>query len=412
MISAIKGTKDILPSEIKKWRQVEETARKIFELYGYQEIRIPIFEATELFERGTGQTTEVVTKEMYTFRDKGGRSITLRPECTPSVVRALIENRLYLKPNPLRFYYLGPMFRYDKPQKGRFRQFHQIGIEVFGEDDPAIDAEIVEMVDFFLKRLRIADIEVLINSIGCKNCRPSYIEILREETKKHQGKFCPDCQRKIEINPLRIFDCKKDACQEVAEVLPKIIDYLCADCAEHFSKFKGYLEQYEIQYRVEPKLARGLDYYTKTVFEVVSHKLGAQNAILGGGRYDDMVKDFGGPALSGIGFAIGMERLISLLPEEEKKEEKELFIAYLGEEAKKEVIDLIRFFRQEEIVSLVEFKDKSLRNQLSRADKLGVRWALIVGEDEVKKGKYQLKDMEKGTQEELTKEEIIKKLKI
>ncbi len=410
IISLIKGTKDILPPEIKKWQLVEKLARETFELYGYKEIRTPIFEATELFEKGTGETSEVVIKEMYTFIDKGGRSLTLRPEGTPGVVRALIEHRLYLKPMPLRFYYIGPMFRYDKPQKGRYRQFHQIGLEVFGEEDPAIDAEVVEIVDFFLKRLRILDTEILINSIGCKKCRPSYLNILKDEAEKYAKELCSDCQRKIQTNPLRIFDCKKEKCRKIADNFPKIIDYLCNECEQHFSKFKDYLELYEIKYRIEPKLARGLDYYTKTVFEVISKRLGAQDAVLGGGRYDDLVKIFGGPSLPGIGFAIGAERLISLLPEEFEKEKDFIYVIYLGEEAKREAISLLRFLRMNNIQCIAEFKNKNLKNQLSRANKLNARWVLIIGEEELRKKRYKLKDMEKAIQIEVNKEEILKKL--
>ncbi|MCP2519262.1 histidine--tRNA ligase [SCandidatus Aminicenantes bacterium Aminicenantia_JdfR_composite] len=410
MISSIKGTKDILPPEVKKWQLIEKIARETFELYGYKEIRTPIFEATELFEKGTGETSEIVIKEMYTFIDKGGRSITLRPEGTPGVVRALIEHRLYLKSTPLRFYYIGPMFRYDKPQKGRYRQFHQIGLEVFGEEDPAIDAEVIEIVDFLLKRLGISQIEILINSIGCKKCRPPYLEILKVEAEKHKKELCPDCQRKVYTNPLRIFDCKKEKCINLADNFPKIIDYLCNECKEHFSKLKNYLNLYGIEYRVEPKLARGLDYYTKTVFEFISKKLGAQDAVLGGGRYDDLVKIFDGPSLPGIGFAIGAERLISLLPEEFEEKEDLLYIAYLGDEAKKETLSILRFLRKKNIKCIAEFKDKNLKNQLSRANKLNAKWVLIIGEDELREKKYKLKDMEKGIQKELNKEELVEEL--
>jgi len=406
-ISAIKGTKDILPQEVRKWQKVEHLARRIFELYGYREIRTPVFEATELFERGTGQTTDIVIKEMYTFTDKGGRSLTLRPEYTPSVVRSIIENRLYLQPEPLRFYYIGPMFRYDKPQKGRFRQFHQMDIEVFGEKDPSIDAEIVEMADHLLKKLEVLDTETLVNSIGCNNCRPSYLKDLKRQAQNVRESLCADCQRKTGTNPLRIFDCKKESCQEASSSFPEIIDYLCGECEEHFNKFCSYLNLYKIDYRVEPRLVRGLDYYTKTAFEIISSRLGAQNALLGGGRYDYMVKEFGGPELCGIGFAAGMERLISVVNFKEKKE-KFLYLASLGDEARKAGTELARFFRHEGVECLVEYKDRSLKSQLSRASKLGATWVLIVGEDEVKRQSYQLKEMTTGIQKEKTKEQILK----
>jgi len=406
-ISAIKGTKDILPQEARKWQLVERVAQRVFELYGYREIRTPVFEATELFERGTGVTTDVVTKEMYTFTDKGGRSLTLRPEYTPSIVRSLIENRLYLQPEPLRFYYLGPMFRYDKPQKGRFRQFYQMDIEVFGEKDPAIDAEIVEMAHTLLEELKVTGIETLVNSIGCKNCRPSYLQDLRAKAQEATDAMCPDCQRKTETNPLRIFDCKNKSCQEVSSNFPVLIDYLCEECDEHFRQFRSYLDLYGIKYEVEPRLVRGLDYYTKTAFELVSPKLGAQNAILGGGRYDYMVEEFGGPELCGIGFAVGMERLISVVPFNAEKE-KFLYLAYLGEEAKKAGMELARFLRGEGVECLIEYKDRGLKSHLSRANKLRARWTVMIGPDELKSGVFKLKDMETGDQHDTTRDDILK----
>jgi histidyl-tRNA synthetase len=405
-IAAIKGTKDILPREVRKWQRVEAKAKGIFELYGYREIRTPVFEATELFEKGTGQTSDIVTKEMYTFVDKGGRSLTLRPEYTPSIARSIIENRLHLKAQPLRFYFIGPMFRYDKPQKGRYRQFHQIDIEVFGDKDPAIDAEIVEMADFLCDELNITDKEILVNSVGCFKCRPAYHEDLRASAEGHRDKLCSDCQRKIDTNPLRIFDCKIEACREIAQEFPKILDYLCPECDEHFRKFRSYLDLYGIKYRIEPLLVRGLDYYTKTTFEIISSKLGAQDSILGGGRYDDMMKDFGGPDICGTGFAVGMERLLSLVPSEEKPDIFVYFVS-IGEEARRVGMQLARAIRRAGVECLVEYKDRSLRNQMSRADKLGATWVLIVGEDEVNRGVFQLKIMESGEQKTCTLEEVL-----
>lgn len=406
-ISAIKGTKDILPLEVRKWQRVEAVTKTIFELYGFREIRTPVFEATELFEKGTGETSDIVIKEMYTFTDKGGRSLTLRPEYTPSVVRAIIDNRLYLQHRPLRYYFIGPMFRYDKPQKGRYRQFHQVDIEVFGEKDPAIDAEIVEMADLLLRRLKVVDTEILINSVGCRKCRPSYHKELRDKAEEAKKLLCADCQRKIATNPLRLFDCKKESCQEVSRDLPKITDYLCAECEEHFNQFCSHLDLYEISYRIEPRLVRGIDYYTKTTFEIVSSKLGAQDAILGGGRYDDMMKDFGGPDICGTGFAMGMERLLSVVPCETEKQDF-LYLAYLGDEAKKAGMNVTRHLRKEGIECLIEYRERSLKNLMSRANKLEAAWVLIIGEDEVKKGKYQLKNMGTGIQVECTKDEILK----
>jgi histidyl-tRNA synthetase len=408
-VEAIKGTKDILPSEAGDWQKTESIAKSVFELYGYREIRTPIFEATELFEKGTGQTSDIVIKEMYTFTDKGGRSITLRPEYTPSVVRAIIEHRLYLQPEPMRFYYIGPMFRYDKPQKGRYRQFHQVDIEVFGESDPAIDAEIIEMADRLLKKLNVLETEILVNSVGCPKCRPAYVKDLRAAAATVSPSLCPDCQRKAETNPLRIFDCKLEACRELARNFPKITGYLCPECAEHFRQFRAYLDLYEIPHRIEPRLVRGIDYYTKTTFEITTARLGAQNAILGGGRYDNMMKDFGGPDICGIGFAMGVERLLSIARFRSTPKEF-LYLAHLGNGAKKEAVGLARYLRQQGIECLLEFKDRGLKSQLSRASKLQAPWALIIGEDEIKKGRYQLKDMRTGAQTEARKAEILKAL--
>jgi histidyl-tRNA synthetase len=406
-VTAIKGTKDILPLEVGKWQRLESAAKEIFERYGYREIRTPVFEDTELFKKGTGETSDIVIKEMYTFTDKGGRSLTLRPEYTPSVVRAIIDNSLNLKPQPMRFYFIGPMFRYDRPQKGRYRQFHQIDIEVFGEEDPAIDAEIVEMADSLLKRLGVADFDILVNSVGCRECRLPYLRSLQREAEKRRGDFCADCQRKISTNPLRIFDCKVETCRGLAVGLPKISGFLCQSCRSHFQAFLSHLDAYGIDYRIEPQLVRGIDYYTKTTFEIVTSLLGAQDAVLGGGRYDEMMKDFGGPDICGIGFAIGMERLLEIVPSKDT-EKHFLFIAYLGDKAKEVGMQLARRFRQCGIEILIEYKGRSLKNQLARANKLGATWVVIVGEDEVEKGLFQIKTMATGEQREVSVEEIQK----
>ena len=409
-LAAIKGTKDILPGEVGSWQALERMVRATFELYGYRELRAPVFEATELFEKGTGQTSDIVTKEMYTFTDKAGRSLTLRPEYTPSVVRAIIEHRLDLKPEPMRYYYMGPMFRYDKPQKGRYRQFHQVDVEVFGEKDAAVDAELIEMAHALLGTLGIPRTETLVNSVGDRTCRPVYLKALREAARAKTAELCPDCQRKVETNPLRIFDCKVAACQRAAETFPRILDYLCPECRDHFQALLGWLDLYKIAYRVEPRLVRGLDYYTKTTFEVVSGGLGAQNALLGGGRYDDMMKDFGGPDLCGIGFAMGMERVLSVaeLPPEKKRF---LYLAYLGPDAKKAGLDLARFFRRNGVECLVEFKDRGMKAHFARASKLEAAWVLIVGDDELCKGRFGLKDMATGRQVEGTQDELLAALR-
>jgi len=405
-ISAIKGTKDILPEEVRKWQRVETVTKSHFELYGYREIRTPVFEATELFEKGTGETTDVVTKEMYTFVDKGGRSLTLRPEYTPSVVRSIMDHSLHLKPQPMRYYFIGPMFRFDKPQKGRYRQFHQVDIEVFGEKDPAIDAEIVEMADHLLKKLGVVDTDILVNSVGCRVCRPPYHRELKRAAERAKENLCQDCRRKVDLNPLRIFDCKVESCRELARDFPKITDHLCEECGEHFRGFCGYLDLYGIAYAIEPRLVRGLDYYTKTTFEIISPRLGAQDAILGGGRYDDMMREFGGPDICGIGFAMGLERFLSVVPDTDA-EERFVFIAHMGEAAKKAGLQLAREMRKHDVECLIEYRERSLKNQMSRANRLNASWVVIIGEEEVKKNRYQLKNMESGAQEEMAREEMM-----
>ena len=409
-LAAVKGTKDILPAEVGAWQAAEAAVRGTFELYGYRELRAPVLEHTELFEKGTGATSDVVVKEMYTFVDKGGRSVTLRPEYTPSVARAVIEHRLDLQPSPLRFYFMGPMFRYDKPQKGRYRQFLQIDIEVFGEKGPAIDAEIVEMAHALLARLGVRETRTVINSVGCRACRPGYHALLRAAAEAKRDALCPDCRRKIETNPLRIFDCKLEACREAAASFPMITDHLCAECRDHFLGFQACLDLYGIPYEVDPRLVRGLDYYTKTAFEIVATKLGAQNAICGGGRYDDMMKEFGGPDLCAIGFAMGMERLLAVadIPVDRRKF---LYIAHLGDEARKAAMTLAPQFRRAGIECLLEYKTRGLKAHLGRASKLEASWVLIVGDDELRSGRFPLKDMASGTQSEGTPEELIRAVK-
>ncbi len=405
-IAAIKGTHDILPGQVRQWQWVEKTAKALFELYGYREIRTPVFEATELFEKGTGETSDIVMKEMYTFTDKGGRSLTLRPEYTPSIARAIIEHRLHLQPAPMRYYFIGPMFRYDKPQKGRYRQFHQMDIEVFNEKDASVDAEIVEMAANLLESVGVVSHEIRVNSVGCRTCRPLYQQALRQAAEKGRAGFCEDCRRKIDTNPLRILDCKVEACRELARHLPKITDFLCSECGPHFQAFLSGLDLYERPYSIDPLLVRGLDYYTRTTFEFTSTQLGAQDAILGGGRYDDMLGDFGGPDICGIGFALGLERLLLLLPEPEEKA-RFVFLAWLGEAARREAIKTACVLRRAGVECWLEYKVRSLRNQMGRASKLGAAWALILGENEVSRGVVQLKNMSTGDQREVSPDELL-----
>jgi len=405
-LAAVKGTRDILPGEVEKWQALEALARTTFELYGFRELRAPVFEATELFEKGSGATSDVVTKEMYTFIDKGGRSLTLRPEYTPSVVRAIVEHRLDLEGSPMRYYYMGPMFRYDKPQKGRYRQFHQVDIEVFGEKDAAVDAEIIEMAHALLRKLGVAGTETLVNSVGCRACRPAYSAALRQAAGARKAEFCPDCQRKAETNPLRIFDCKVETCRAIAATFPSIQDYLCEDCRNHFRRLLACLDALGIPYRIDPRLVRGLDYYTKTTFEIVSSDLGAQNALLGGGRYDDMMKDFGGPDICGTGFAMGIERVLSMA-EIAVPKRKLVYLAYLGGEARMAGLELARWLRANGVECLVEYKDRGMKAHFGRANKLQADWVLIVGENEMKSGRFALKDMATGRQVDGPREELL-----
>lgn len=405
-IAAVKGTKDILPGEVEVWQEVESQAKALFELYGYRELRAPVIEPTELYEKGTGETTDIVTKEMYTFIDKAGRSITLRPEYTPSVTRAIVEHRLDLLGTPMRYYYIGPMFRYDKPQKGRYRQFHQVDIEVFGEKDPAIDAEVVQVADSLLRRLGVEGTETLVNSVGCRACRPAYGRDLKARAESVRERLCPDCRRKVETNPLRIFDCKVEGCRAEAREFPKITAYLCPECRDHDARFRDYLGLLGVAFRPAPDMVRGLDYYTRTIFEVVTKGGGQQNAVLGGGRYDDMMKDFGGPDLCGIGFALGVERLIALLGFKPKPR-KFVYLIHVGEEAKKAALVMARFLRDNGVEALLEFGRGSFKSQFARANKLGAGWALMIGEDEVRGGVVKVKEMATGEQTSGTADEVL-----
>jgi len=409
VIRAIKGTRDILPPESKLWSQVEATAREIFELYGFSEIRTPIFESTLLFARGVGEDTDIVSKEMYTFEDRDDQSLTLRPEGTAPVVRATIEHRLQQESQTLKLFYLGPMFRRERPQKGRYRQFHQIGAEVLGSDNPAIEAEILEMLDLFLKKIGLQDYELLVNSIGCPKCRPAYLEVLSRAIQEKGASLCVDCQRRMRTNPLRVLDCKIPACQPIIDSLPSIAEFLDEECRAHFQKFLFYLERRGIGFRVVPRLVRGLDYYTRTTFEITSQALGAQNTLIGGGRYDGLAEAIGGPPTQGFGFALGLERIILVLQQTKLAQQEfvpDLFLAPLGEAAFESATQLIRFFRLQNIRCTLDFEARSLKSLMRLANKLGARFVLILGEDELKKGRYLLKRMSDGLQQEMTEEEI------
>jgi len=397
-IKAAKGTRDIFPPEIQKWQFLENAIHDYYKKFLYQEIRTPIFEHSELFSRGIGSETEVVQKEMYTFSDKSDRSLTLRPENTASVVRAAIENNLFETVAPLRFYYIGPMFRYDKPQKGRYRQFHQFGIEVFADDSPQVDAEVIFAAVDFLKKLRIADIRLELNSVGCPRCRPLYLEVLRKAARAEGGRLCADCRRKIEGNPLRIFDCKLPECAETTRNFPLLDGHLCAECRDHFAAVRETLSWMNVPFQLNPRLVRGLDYYTKTAFEVTSGQLGAQNALLGGGRYNNLIKELGGPDMAGIGFAAGMERIILHLENPALPKIKNLFVAYGEQKWLAHAIQLAEVLRAEGYPVYLDFQGKNLKKQFKKADKIAAAFTLILAEDEIASKSVSIKNM--ATQEQ------------
>jgi histidyl-tRNA synthetase len=412
-IKAIRGFNDILPDEIGKWQFVEKTAREVFEGFGFSEIRIPILERTELFSRGIGEATDIVEKEMYTFTDRSGNSLTLRPEATASMARAYLENQLYTFDPVAKLYCMGPMFRYERPQKGRYRQFYQIDAEVFGVDNPMVDAEVILMLIHFLEKVGLKKLELQINTLGCRSCRPRYREELKSFLTKKSFQLCEDCQRRLESNPLRIFDCKVDTCQEAISDAPKVIDFICDECQNHFEKVKEYLKMAGLDFILNPRMVRGLDYYTRTAFEVVSYQLGSQNAVTGGGRYDNLFQEIGGLDVPGIGFAIGMERLISLLPKEKEFiQYPHLFIAALGEEPYKRAYQLVNQLHVEGIRAELDYEGKSLKSQMRKANKLKARYVLILGEEELKHGKAVLRNMESKSQEEIPMKDLLNTLKV
>ncbi len=410
---SIKGVQDLLPPETFLWQSVEQTAREVFSLYGFKEIRTPILEFTELFVRSIGDTTDIVEKEMYTFQDRAGRSLTMRPEGTASVVRAYIQHNLNQLPPPQRFYYIGPMFRYERPQKGRLRQFHQIGVEAFGIEAPEIDAELIEMLISFLQRVGLEGLNVEVNSIGCASCRPRYRDVLIEYIRKGVDGLCSDCQRRYSKNPLRVLDCKVPSCKEYVGDAPVILDYLCSDCQEHFEGFKRALTGLGIDFTINPRMVRGLDYYTRTTFEITSRGLGAQNAVSAGGRYDRLVEDFGGPPTPSVGFAIGMERLITLIKEKGSVDDRgpQVCFVTLGDEARKEAFKLLSSVRKEGFSADMDYRSASLKSQMRRADRISATVAVIIGEDELKRGVLRYRRMEISEEGEISKDELIGFLK-
>jgi histidyl-tRNA synthetase len=400
---ALRGTRDILPDEIGKWYLAESCAREIFARYGYREIRTPILEAYELFARGIGEGTDIVHKEMYVLERERER-VALRPENTAPVVRAYLEHSLQQTSPVSRFYYIGPQFRYERPQKGRQRQFHQIGVEVLGEESPLVDAETIAMVLEYLNALRLEELGLRINSVGDATCRPVYRESLREFLSARLDRLCEDCNRRYESNPLRVFDCKVEADRLLLEDAPRMLDHLCDPCQENFGAVRSALEQLNVPYEVDPRLVRGLDYYVRTAFEVVSGKLGAQDAVLGGGRYDGLVQELGGPAVPGFGFAIGLERVLMLLPEDHPRLPTggvDVFLVAVGEDAHHHLTDVARQLRGAGLSALYEYRPRALGAQMKRANRVQARLALILGDEELSRNACVVKRMSDGHQGEV-----------
>jgi histidyl-tRNA synthetase len=412
---AIKGVRDLLPEETPLWNHVEETAHAVFGTFGFGEIRLPIFEPTELFARSIGLDTDVVSKEMYTFEDRDESMISLRPEATASVCRAYIEHNMQQLPQPVKLYYMGPMFRRERPQKGRYRQFHQIGAEVLGgNDSPGIDAEVIEMVMTFFDKLQLQGLNLDINSIGCRECRPKYVEILRAALINVKDKLGADSQRRIETNPLRVLDSKLESEQEIIATLPRMAAHLCAECAEHFAEVKRQLELRGVIYRESWRLVRGLDYYMRTTFEITAQGLGSQNAVCGGGRYDGLVELLGGPSTKGIGFAIGEDRLILSLQESGKAPAppgRDIYIAWMGEKAFATAIRAAKDLRAAGYRVELPATEQKFGKALGQADKLGSRYALILGEDEVSSGEWTLKALADGSQKKYSESELLEYLR-
>lgn len=405
IIKVQKGTKDILPQEMNLWHKMEENALRIFSNAGYQEIRTPIFEATELFARGVGDTTDIVNKEMYTF-EKSERSLTLRPENTAGVVRSFIENGMHRLSAPVKLWYKGPMFRYERPQAGRQRQFHQVGVEMFGVKDATADAEVIELAVSYLNSLGLNDLEVEINSLGCPTCRENFKTKLKEVLKPYFNELCDDCKTRYEKNPLRLLDCKVESCKKIFEKpeIQEVIqgDFICDECSEHFSQLKTYLDALNIKYTVNKLLVRGLDYYNRTVFEIKSNNLGSQNAVCGGGRYDSLVKNLGGEDTPAIGFAMGMERLYSLI----EKIEQEKLAGYIVSTNKAEALKLAKYLRDNNKSVDFDFAGKKFTKQMEKASKVA-RFAIILGEDELTQGYVSIKNLENSEQNKVQKEDLL-----
>lgn len=414
LTNAPKGTKDMMPDQAYKWHYIEEAFADICRRYGFSEIRTPIFEHTELFKRGVGGTTDIVQKEMYSFTDYGDRNITLKPEGTSPVVRAYTEHKLFAAVQPTKLYYNIPCFRYEKPQSGRLREFHQFGIETFGTSDMMADAEIISLAKDFLEEMGITDIELRINSVGCPQCRKKHREALREFLKPKYDDLCSTCKDRYEKNPMRILDCKSPVCQELIKGAPMMLDYLCDDCRDAFEDLKKNLDAMEIQYVVDPAIVRGLDYYTKTAFEFVTEKIGAQGTVCGGGRYDHLVEEIGGPETPGVGFGLGKERLLLTMEacgvEIPKPDGADVFIAVMGEEAKAAGLKLMRQLRKRGVSVQMDIMGRNIKNQFKYANRINAAKTVVIGQEELEKNSFAIKDMATSEQIMVPMEKIAEEL--
>ena len=413
-IKVPKGTQDILPEDISKWYYVEDVIKEILNKYGYKEIRTPFFEYTDLFVRGIGESTDIVTKEMFTFPDRKGRSLTLRPEGTAPVVRAYLENRMDRISKVIKLFYLGPMFRCEKPQAGRFRQFNQFGIEVIGTKSSTADAEVILTVLDVYKKLGLKNLEILINSVGCKKCRVDFIQKLKKYLKDKNDFLCSECKERYKKNPLRVLDCKKDSCKKIIETAPVITENLCQECELHFSEVKSYLDDQKIVFHEDPQLVRGLDYYTKTAFEIISVGLGAQNAIGGGGRYDDLVEELGGKPTPAVGFAAGIERMIIAIDQQKVEwpveKRLDIFVAKVDEKNKDTAFRLLQKIRNAGLSSDMDYSEGSLKSQMRIANKIGARYTVIIGKEELSKNMVILRNMQTKEQKEVKIDNLIGEL--
>ena len=412
MINAPRGTRDILPRDVVEWQMIERKIREICDRFGFEEIRTPIFEHTELFQRGIGENTDVVEKEMYTFEDRGGRSLTLRPENTASTLRAYLQNKLFAEKSLNKLFYIGSMFRYDRPQAGRMREFHQFGVESIGEMNPAVDAEVITLAWDFLTELGLTDLELRLNSVGCPKCRPQYKEVIQKYFRDKLPELCHDCQSRFDKNPMRLLDCKIDS-DKFTDV-PIITYYLCDECREHFETLQKLLEAGGIEFKIDPKLVRGLDYYTKTAFEIRYSPLGAQSAVAGGGRYDGLVEELGGDSTPAVGFAAGIERIILALEQQDLLLEKlpsiDCFIIALGDLAQIPAFKLLTDLRRDGKSVAMDFAGRSMKAQMKQASKSGAKFAVILGEDEIRSNMVTFKNLETSDQELIPVEKILERI--